>query len=110
MRWPWSKTTVKLVAQATDAPKEEPKGGPKWTQRYGEWRLGLFCHCGKEVPSMNGLWIKPEVCPACGCDWAGEKIKGRDEWEEQPTIYGEFYSYRPKRNEKFVRWVECTTS
>jgi hypothetical protein len=101
MRWLWSKTEP-AEDEIPDPTPQIPD--PVWKPQVGDWMMINRCHCGYIASAYMGVSSPPDICPKCGCDWAGTNSKGRWEWEQ--AVIWEWVN-PIKRNEKWVEWTEC---
>lgn len=123
------------VKQAIEPdPEPEPKPKPKvdpytveyddWEQYHDDWHPIQRCHCGYQMPILNGVSLVPvgRVCPKCGHTDKWQTKVVRYEWEYSHKKFKAITEYRRSfytcdydhvfvdaestRNKKLVEWTE----
>ena len=122
---------AKPVEQAIGPePEPEPKIDPyaaeydDWEQHHDDWHPIQRCHCGYQMPILNGVSLVPvgRVCPKCGHADKWQTKVVRYEWEYSVQMFNAILNYRgahyvgvyewqdlkerASRNKRLVEWTE----
>lgn len=123
--------SVNPVEQVTEPkPEPEPEADPytaeydDWEQYHDDWHPIQRCHCGCQMPILNGVSLVPvgRVCPKCGHADKWQTKVVRYEWEYSCQMFNSILDYRgahyvglyewqglkerASRNKKLVEWTE----
>ena len=101
---------MKTLGLTKDEPQPEPERTPEpepeidpytaeyddWEQHHGDWHQTVVCHCGYQMPVLNGMSLAPagRVCPKCGHTdkWKSKIV--RYEWEDSFKKFMAIFKYR----------------